>query len=129
MLLDVEVEQALSIVLSTVSPLEGETRALLDCLGSVLAEEAAADMDIPPFDNSAMDGCAVIAADTAGASRDRPISLRVIADLPAGYPPPALVRPGEAVRIMTGAPMPQGTDAVVRTEDAERGEGIVRVSR
>ncbi|MHB8990406.1 MAG: molybdopterin molybdotransferase MoeA, partial [Chloroflexota bacterium] len=49
--------------------------------------------------------------------------------LPAGYPPPALVRPGEAVRIMTGAPMPQGTDAVVRTEDAERGDGVVRVSR
>ncbi|MGE5619450.1 MAG: gephyrin-like molybdotransferase Glp [Sphingomonadaceae bacterium] len=129
MLLDVVVEQALSLVLGTVSPLESETRPLLDCLGYVLAEEASADIDIPPFDNSAMDGYAVIAADTAAAGPDRPIVLRVIADLPAGYPPPSSVRSGEAVRIMTGAPMPRGTDAVVRTEDVEQGEGTVRISR
>ncbi len=129
MLLDVEVEQALGIVLGSVSPLAMETRPLLDCLGSVLAEEVPADMDIPPFDNSAMDGYAVMAADTAGATPEKPVSLRVIADLPAGYPPPALVRSGEAVRIMTGAPMPSGTDAVVRTEEVERGDGTVLISK
>ncbi len=129
MLLDVEVEQALDIVLRSVSPLEQETRPLLECLGSVLAEEVPADMDIPPFDNSAMDGYAVIAADTVAATAQKPVTLRVIADLPAGYPPPALVRPGEAVRIMTGAPMPPGTDAVIRTEDVQRGDGVVLISR
>ena len=129
MLLDVEVEQALGIVLGSVSPLAREIRPLLDCLGSVLAEEVPADMDIPPFDNSAMDGYAVMAADTAGATPEKPVSLRVIADLPAGYPPPALVRSGEAVRIMTGAPMPSGTDAVVRTEEVERGDGTVLISK
>lgn len=129
MLLDVEVEQALGIVLGSVSPLAREIRPLLDCLGSVLAEEVPADMDIPPFDNSAMDGYAVMAADTAGATPEKPVSLRVIADLPAGYPPPALVRSGEAVRIMTGAPMPSGTDAVVRTEEVERGDWTVLISK
>lgn len=129
MLLDVEVEQALGIVLGSVSPLAREIRPLLDCLGSVLAEEVPADMDIPPFDNSAMDGYAVMAADTAGATPEKPVSLRVIADLPAGYPPHALVRFGEAVRIMTGAPMPSGTDAVVRTEEVERGDGTVMISK
>lgn len=129
MLLDVEVEQALGIVLGSVSPLAREIRPLLDCLGSVLAEEVPADMDIPPFDNSAMDGYAVMAADTAGATPEKPVSLRVIADLPAGYPPHALVRFGEAVRIMTGAPMPSGTDAVVRTEEVERGDWTVLISK
>ena len=129
MLLDVEVEQALGIVLGSVSPLAREIRPLLDCLGSVLAEEVPADMDIPPFDNSAMDGYAVMAADTAGATPEKPVSLRVIADLPAGYPPHALVRSGEAVRIMTGAPMPSGTDAVVRTEEVERGDWTVLISK
>ena len=128
-MLDVGVEQALEIVLSSVSSLGWEDRSLLDCLGSVLAEDVPADMDIPPFDNSAMDGYAILAADTAAASPGKPVSLRVIADLPAGYPPPGLVRPGEAVRIMTGAPMPAGTDAVVRTEDVQRGNGTVLISR
>ncbi len=129
MLLDVDVEQALGIVLDSVSPLKDETRHLLDCLGRVLAEDVLADMDIPPFDNSAMDGYALRAADTVAAGAENPVSLRVIADLPAGYPPPPLVRPGEAVRIMTGAPIPPGTDAIVRTEDVKRIDGGVLISR
>lgn len=129
MLTDVSVEQALAMVLQSVPTMAGVRLPLLDCLGSVLAEEVAADMDIPPFDNSAMDGYALIAADTADASSENPITLRVIADLPAGYPPPSIVRRGEAVRIMTGAPMPQGTDSVARAEDVERGEGTVRISQ
>ena len=129
MLQDIEVERALDIVLKSVSPLRGESRPILDCLGSVLAEDVAADMDVPPFDNSAMDGYALRAADTTGAAPAAPVALRVIADLPAGYPPPPMVHSGEAVRIMTGAPMPPGTDAVARIEDTESGNGIVRVAR
>lgn len=127
MLTDIAVEQALDIVLKSVSCLDGERRGILDCLGHVLAEDIAADMDIPPFDNSAMDGYAVRAIDTGGASQDNPITLRVIADLPAGYTPTSQVRQAETVRIMTGAPMPEGTDAVVRIEDVDRGTDTVRL--
>lgn len=129
MLEDIGVEQALDIVLKSVGTMQAVSRPILDCLGLVLAEDVAADMDIPPFHNSAMDGYAVIAADTAGASRERPVSLKVIADLPAGYPPPPLVKPGEAVRIMTGAPMPPGTDAVARREDADEDGDTVWIRR
>ncbi|MGI5836760.1 MAG: gephyrin-like molybdotransferase Glp [Chloroflexota bacterium] len=125
MLTDIAVEEALDIVLKSVSCLGDETRCILDCLGLVLAEDISADMNVPPFDNSAMDGYAVIAADTQEASRDNPVTLRVIADLPAGYPQSLSVRRGEAVRIMTGAPMPDGADAVARIEDVERGADTV----
>jgi len=128
MLLDVGVEQALDIVLGSVSALDGESRPLLECLGAVLAEDVAADMDIPPFDNSAMDGYAVQASDTSAASPDEPVALRVTADLPAGYLPRGMLRPGEAVRIMTGAPLPPGADAVVRTEDVRRLDDTILVS-
>lgn len=129
MLTEISVEQALGLVLQSVATLESVERPLLECLDSVLAEDVSADMDIPPFDNSAMDGYALIAADTASATQESPITLKVIADLPAGYPPPPAVRSGEAVRIMTGAPMPRGTDAVARIEDVEGGGDTVRVSR
>lgn len=125
MLLGIEVEQALAIVMDSLSLLEAERRPILDCLSRVLAEDVAADMDIPPFTNSAMDGYAIFAADTQGATPERPALLRVIADLPAGYAPPERVARGEAVRIMTGAPMPDGTDAVARVEITEKiGDGV-----
>ncbi|HEX9017029.1 MAG TPA: gephyrin-like molybdotransferase Glp [Chloroflexota bacterium] len=127
MLEDITVEQALGIVLSNAGKLEAERRAILDCLGMVLAEDVPADMDIPPFDNSAMDGYAVLAADTAGASPEHPVLLKVTADLPAGYAPPSHVASGEAVRIMTGAPLPPGTDAIARSEIAVRGDGTVLI--
>jgi len=127
LLTDITVEQALDLVLGAVNRLDDESRGLLDCLGGVLAEDVSADMDIPPFDNSAMDGYAVVAADTSSATGGNPVVLKVIADLPAGYAPKSPVGRGEAVRIMTGAPMPPGSDAVVRSEDAERGEGVVRI--
>ena len=127
MLEDIEVERALQIVLSLAAVLDSERRPILDCVGYVLAEDVPADMDIPPFDNSAMDGYAVLAADTAAATADKPVQLRVIADLPAGYAPPSIVRSGEAVRIMTGAPLPPGTDAIARSEITVRGDGTVLV--
>ncbi len=121
------VDDALAAILERIPVLGPETVLLDEALGRVLAEDVSADLNVPPFDNSAMDGYAVVAADTAGASADRPAELRVIADLPAGYLPEAPVGRGEAVRIMTGAPMPEGADAIVRVEDTERGEGVVRI--
>ena len=129
MLVDIDVEQALRIVLETVPTLEGESRPILDCLGAVLDEDVVADMSIPPFDNSAMDGYAVVAASTADASPSHPVRVPVVADLPAGYPPPPLLRTGEAVRIMTGAPMPRGADAVVRSEYTEKDGDTVWIRR
>ncbi|HZR98477.1 MAG TPA: gephyrin-like molybdotransferase Glp [Chloroflexota bacterium] len=121
------VDEALAAILARIPVLPAEPVLLDDALGRVLAEDVHADMAVPPFDNSAMDGYALIAADTEGATRERPAVLRVVADLPAGQVPDTPVRRGEAIRIMTGAPMPPGADAIVRVEDTERGEGTVRV--
>src|SRR3954469_19234373 len=100
------VDAALAAILERIPVLGPETVLLDEALGRVLAEDVYADMPVPPFDNSAMDGYALIAADTTSATRDRPAVLRVVGDLPAGQVPDTAVRPGEAIRIMTGAPMP-----------------------
>ena len=113
------VEQALERVLSEFHPLEPEQVPIIGALGRVLAEDVVADADIPPHANSSMDGYAVLAADTAGASRQAPNRLRVVGELAAGYVAHAAVVPGTAIRIMTGAPIPSGADAVVRVEDTE----------
>jgi len=108
------VEQALERVLATVSVLESERVGLLEARGRVLAEEVVADRDIPPLTNSAMDGYAVRGADVA-----RPQArLRVVGDVAAGHVSDTAVGPGQAMRIMTGAPVPAGADTVVRFEDA-----------
>lgn len=114
------VEEALARVLAAFRPLEPERVPVLETLGRVLAEDIYADMDIPPLTNTAMDGYAVLAADTAGASPEHPVRLRIIYDLAAGYTTDVAVTPGTAIRIMTGAPMPPGADAVVQFEDTEQ---------
>jgi molybdopterin molybdotransferase len=122
----ISVEEARERILSFFSRLEVERRPILDALGQVLAKDVAAPADIPPLDNTAMDGYAVRASDTAGASETSPVPLRVIADLAAGYILDQAVGAGEAVRIMTGAPMPPGADAVVPFEETDellRGPG------
>ena len=96
---------------------------LSHALGLVLAEPVTAVHDVPPFANSAMDGYAVRAEDVV----DPPLTLRVVEDVPAGSVPTVEVTAGTAIRIMTGAPMPQGADAVVKVEDTEPGNGAVRV--
>jgi molybdopterin molybdotransferase len=106
------VEEALERILATVRVLEPERVPVLEALGRVLAEEVVADRNIPPLPNSAMDGYAVRAADVARV----PARLRVIAEAPAGRLCPVEVGPGSAVRIMTGAPIPAGADAVVPFE-------------
>ena len=115
----ISVEEALERILSYVSVLEPEEKPILDALGQVLAEDVASDIDIPPLDNTAMDGYAVRAADTAGASPKSPVSLRVVGELAAGHVYDGEVAPGAAVRIMTGAPLPPGADAVVPFEDTQ----------
>ncbi len=120
------VEEALGRVLAAFRPLEAERVPLLETPGRVLAEDVYADMDIPPLANTAMDGYAVRAADTAGASAERPVRLRVVHDLAAGYTSDVTVTPGTAIRIMTGAPIPPGADAVVQFEDtAADGEEVL----
>ena len=115
----ISVENARERILAFVSRLGVERRPLAEALGQVLAEDIVAPFDIPPLNNTAMDGYAVRAADTTGASETEPKRLRVIADLAAGYVLDTPVGPGEAVRIMTGAPLPPGADAVVPFEETD----------
>ncbi len=115
------VEEALERVLSIVHPLDSERTPILETLGRVLAEDVFAQGDIPPHANTAMDGYAVVAADTVGATPASPRELRVIENLAAGYVARGRVTPGTAIRIMTGAPLPAGADAVVRFEDTSEG--------
>ncbi|MEV1116977.1 gephyrin-like molybdotransferase Glp [Actinosynnema sp. NPDC049800] len=101
------------------------TSPVADCLGLVLAEDLVATVPLPPFDNSAMDGYAVRAADVASV----PVELPVVEDIPAGRPASAPLAAGTAHRIMTGAPVPAGADAVVQVEWTDGGTSVVRVDR
>jgi molybdopterin molybdotransferase len=114
--------EALARLLSRAEPMSGETMALTDAAGRTLVEpRVVAAVDVPAFDNSAMDGYAVRAAETPG-------SLRVIGEVTAGMPSLPAVEPGTTVRIMTGAPLPPGADAVVPVEDAsDESGGAVRL--
>lgn len=111
------VEQALQKVLDGVSVLPAETVRLADALGYILADPAIARDDLPPFINSSMDGYAVRATDVADASAAAPVALIVVADIPAGVVGNVTLSPGTAARIMTGAPLPTGANAVVPVED------------
>ena len=110
------VSDALSQVLANFQPLDAEWVPTAFAAGRVLAQTVRASLDLPPFPNSSMDGYAVRAADVHAASPATPAVLTVIGDIPAGTVPSMVVRPGCAVRIMTGAHMPQGADAVVPVE-------------
>ncbi len=125
----IELEEAREIVLSQVKVLPPERVNLLSSLGRTLAEDVYADFDIPGFDRAAMDGYAVVSKDTDSASKKKPAVLDVIGDLPAGYSTKERVRRSEVVRIMTGAPLPRGADAVVMVEDTEKEGGKVKIFR
>lgn len=119
----ISVAEALEVVLAAVTPAPVEEVALARASGRALAERVVAPFDVPPFANSQMDGFAVRSADLAGASEERPIELRVRGTIGAGSVGEGMVGPGEAIRIMTGAPIPGGADAVVKVEDTTaRGE-------
>jgi molybdopterin molybdotransferase len=113
-------EDALQNILGVISPLGLEKINILDALGRVIGEDIYAGRSIPPKDNSAMDGYALRAEDTAGASPERPIRLEVVEDIPAGVVPQKRIGPGQAARIMTGAPIPEGADSVLRMEDTKK---------
>lgn len=115
------VDEAREIILSHVTVLGRETVPLTEALGRVLAAEIESAIMHPAWDNSAMDGFAVRSEDVAGASRERPVVLKVIEEIPAGGFPTKRVRNGEAIRVMTGAPLPEGADSVTRLEQTEPG--------
>ena len=114
-------------ILGAVAPLAPVTVPVRDALGLVTTRDVIAGEAVPPFANTAMDGYAVRAADTAGAGPEAPVRLTVAGELPAGRAPTQPVGQGEAIRIMTGAPMPDGADSVVMVEYTERDGDAVRV--
>lgn len=123
------VEDAQARVLAEVVPLGVETLAATETLGRVLREDVVAGHDDPPADLSAMDGYAVRAADLVTATESTPVVLRVTADIPAGSIPVCAVVAGTAARIMTGAVVPPGADAVVQVEWTDAGRDEVRIER
>ncbi len=123
----ITVKEALDHILGSISPLALEKTDILSALGRIIGEDIHAPRDIPPRDNSAMDGYALKSGDTAGADAENPVILNVIEDIPAGYAPKKTVGFGEAARIMTGAPVPDGADAVVMVEETESDGNSVRI--
>jgi len=116
------VEEAQAAVLEHITEIGVERVSLAEALGRVLAEHVLAPRDNPPWDNSAMDGFALRHADIQAAAPDRPVAVEVIEDIPAGRVGEKVVGPGQAARIMTGAPVPEGADTVIPVEDS-RGAG------
>jgi molybdopterin molybdotransferase len=123
----VTVDEALDKILSHIHPLGFEKVSLLDALGRVLAEDIYAHRDIPPMDNSAMDGYALKFEDVQKASPDHSVRLEVIEDLPAGFISKKKLERGKSIRIMTGAPIPKGADAVIPVEETKKEDGSVLI--
>nr|WP_268794449.1 gephyrin-like molybdotransferase Glp [Pseudonocardia thermophila] len=121
------VEEHAKIVAELLPPMEPESVPIGAARGRVLARDLVAAVSLPSFDNSSMDGYAVRAADLAGASEDNPVELPVSADIPAGRTDVPPLAPGTAARIMTGAPVPEGADAIVPVEQTDAGTERVRL--
>ncbi len=123
------VDQHLADILSTIEPIAPLDLQLLDAHGCMLAEAVVSEVDLPPFDNSSMDGYAVRVADVANASEASPAKLPVVGDIAAGSQAAYTVQPGLTVRIMTGAPVPTGADAVVPLEWTDGGLAGVAITK
>ena len=123
------VDEQLAIVLDGIGSIEPIELTLLDAQGLLLAENVVSEVPLPGFDNSAMDGYAVRAIDTRDAHPERPVVLPVVGDIVAGAKSRSGMGPGLAMRIMTGAPIPAGADAVIPLEDTDRGVARVTISR
>jgi len=123
----ISLEQALNILMDHVTHGKTERKTLEDCLGLVLSEDVYALLDMPPFSRSAQDGYALCSKDSIGATGENPIKLKVTGKIYAGDHLDVQVRPGEAVRIMTGAMVPAGADCVLRQEDTDEGEDVVQI--
>jgi molybdopterin molybdotransferase len=122
------VAEACAAILADVKPLDVERVPLRESLGRVLAEDARSPIMLPPWDNASMDGYAVRAEDVRDASTDAPVVLRVVDTIAAGSSSSRVLAAHEAMRIMTGAPIPRGADTVVRVEDTDAGEASVRIT-
>jgi len=123
----ITVKEAREKILSSTSPLDVEKKHILESLGYIIAEDVYSDINIPPFDNSQMDGFAVITDDVKEASQDNPVTLQVIESLPAGYIATQKIASGQAIRIMTGAMIPEGADAVVMVEYTQTAGDRVKI--
>jgi molybdopterin molybdotransferase len=125
----IPLDEALALVMEAAAPIVRSERVPIDAAaGRVIAEPVTAAIDVPPFDRAAMDGYAVIAHDTFGAGRYEPKVLRCIDTVYTGQVPGTRIYPGECIEIATGAPMPEGADAVVMVEETEKADaGEVRV--
>ena len=116
----ISVEEALETILVNFRPLGLEKIDILEARGRVIGEDVFAPRNIPSADNSAMDGYAVRHSDTKGASKKTPLKLKIIEDIPAGKISLKKINKDEAARIMTGAVIPEGADAVIRQEDTQK---------
>jgi molybdopterin molybdotransferase len=125
----IAVDEAQRRILEAIAPLSVERVALAEARGRVLRESVVAPRDVPSADNSAMDGYALRARDTAAATSEAPVVLPVSGDLPAGAPATSALEPGTAIRIMTGAPVPAGADCVAQVEITDGGRDQVRLFR
>jgi len=123
----IKVDDARKIILEKIKVQGTEKVSISEALGRILSEDIIARRNNPPMDNSAMDGYALKAKDIELATSENPIKLEIIEDLAAGYSPKMTIQSGQAVRIMTGAPIPEGADAVIMQEDTERNENSVQV--
>ncbi len=118
------VAEAQRVILARIQPCGAGSATLLESLGCVLAEDVLAQDDLPPFYNSGMDGYAVRADDVQDAGRNSPVTLSVVADIAAGHPSDVTIGAGQAARIMTGAPVPAGADAIVPVEATDGGRAL-----
>ncbi|MEM1597381.1 MAG: molybdopterin biosynthesis protein [Pyrobaculum sp.] len=125
----VTLDQAVEVLLKFATPLGAEEVDLLEAYDRVLAEDVVASVDVPPFDRSTVDGYAVVAESTFGASELTPVSLRLVGRVEAGGWPSGEVGPGEAYEVATGAPVPRGANAVVMVEYTQERDGVVKVFR
>jgi molybdenum cofactor synthesis domain-containing protein len=123
----ISLKEALDKVLPFAIEVEDESVGLTDSLSRVLSDKVVSEMSNPPFDRAMMDGYAVIAKDTFGASPSNPISLKVVGSVSTGDLPYTTLKNGDAIKIMTGAPVPKGADAVLKVEYTREEEGIVEV--
>ena len=123
----IAIEDAQKLVFQEGIPVETEYCPVSECAGRVLAEDLTSAIPQPPFARSAMDGYALREADIKGACQEQPVILKVIYKTCAGDPPGRRLLPGECVRIMTGAVLPEGADCVIRQEDTDEGESRVRI--
>jgi len=121
------VAEACEAILRDVAPLDAETVPLRQALGRVLAEDVRSPLALPPWDNASMDGYAVRSADLPSASASNPVVLQVVGTVAAGSPTVRVLGAGEAMRIMTGAPVPAGADSVIRVEDTDAGTDSVHI--